>query len=102
VVSIEIHGYQCNRVYSTGIAEILNARQTQGAVSAGGTYYLSISNGPSRRGYVRTWKEGSTSPAGAAWRLPVGPEDLSYHGGTGRLWALNEYRRNRYVFAMEP
>ncbi|MEV0263876.1 hypothetical protein AB0I49_21395 [Streptomyces sp. NPDC050617] len=77
-----------NRVYSTGIAEIPNARQVQGVVSAGGTYYLSISNGSRRRGYLRTWKEGgSTSPADEAWRLPVGPEDLSCHGGTGRLWA---------------
>ncbi|MGX4688667.1 hypothetical protein [Streptomyces sp. JNUCC 63] len=90
-----------NRVHSTGVAEILNARQTQGAVSVNGTYYLSVSKG-SRRGYLRTWREGSTSQAAAAWRLPVGPEDLSYHGGTGRLWGLNEYRGNRYVFAMKP
>ncbi|MBT2420443.1 hypothetical protein J7F01_23080 [Streptomyces sp. ISL-22] len=91
-----------SRVYSTGVAEIRNARQTQGAVSAGGRYYLSISNGTGGRGYLRTWQEGSTSPAARGWRLPIGPEDLSHHGGTGRLWGLNEYERNRYVFAMEP
>ncbi|MCM2387459.1 hypothetical protein [Streptomyces albipurpureus] len=63
--------------------------------------FLSISNG-ARRGYLRTWQEGSTAAAANAWRLPVGPEDLSYHSGTGQLRSLNEYEGNRYVYATAP
>lgn len=71
----------------------------QGATRVDGTYYVSASHGASRPGhlYVGEGASGFTQLAGA---LPIGPEDLSYDGGTDRLWTVTEYPGKRWVLAV--
>ncbi|MFF0445886.1 hypothetical protein ACFYT4_05625 [Streptomyces sp. NPDC004609] len=83
--------------------EIDRGNQIQGAVSADGTYYLSVSNGGTGRGHLKTARpRGHVAVATSRQRLPVGPEDVSYQdtGGAGRIWSLNEYPLDRYVYAI--
>ncbi|CAN5899469.1 hypothetical protein BH20ACT6_BH20ACT6_01240 [soil metagenome] len=71
----------------------------QGAVRVHGTYVVSTSRGPCRRG--RLW---TGSPGLGPWTrheraLPVGPEDLSYEPLHRRLWTQTEYPGRRYVLS---
>ncbi|MFF4229071.1 hypothetical protein [Streptomyces sp. NPDC001820] len=76
----------------------------QGAVSVRKTFYLSVSNGKKNRGFLKTARprEG-VAEARTVGRVPAGPEDVSYQavsGTPGRIWSLNEYENNRYVYAI--
>ncbi|MEV4443294.1 hypothetical protein AB0K09_30695 [Streptomyces sp. NPDC049577] len=62
----------------------------QGAVGVRGTYYLSMSAGPTGNGHLRTWRPGWGAPK-PLWRTPPGPEDLSYDRRGNVLWSLGEY-----------
>ena len=71
----------------------------QGAVRVDGTYIVAASAGRRRRGHL--W----TGRAGGVWRqhheaLPVGPEDLTYDPGSGRLWTQTEYPGRRVVITL--
>ena len=71
----------------------------QGAVRVDGTYIVAASAGQRRRGHL--W----TGRAGGEWRqhreaLPVGPEDLTYDPGSGRLWTQTEYPGRRVVITL--
>ncbi|MFI2345810.1 hypothetical protein ACH492_01845 [Streptomyces sp. NPDC019443] len=76
----------------------------QGAVAIGNTLYLSVSDG-ANEGYfsaVALNREG-VGTAVTKWRVPRGPEDLSYEDRPGRggwVWGLGEYVGNRHVYAM--
>jgi hypothetical protein len=82
----------------------LAANQIQGAVSVGGTWYLSRSTGASSNGQlivakpdaspVGSLKATKTRPAG------IGPEDLSYWPGQGRVWTVTEHAGRRMLYGV--
>ncbi|MFI7340926.1 hypothetical protein ACIBUY_23680 [Streptomyces sp. NPDC050085] len=79
----------------------------QGSACVLGKHYLSVSNGPSSKGYLRTVTPPATTPS-AVTGLPVAPEDLSLHAGSASgwsygadvLWNLTEIEGARYVYAV--
>ncbi|MEU2288664.1 hypothetical protein ABZ614_43485 [Streptomyces sp. NPDC013178] len=82
-------------------------QKIQGVVSRGGRHYLSVSNGPSGTGALRTFTSGATT-ASTVCDLAVGCEDLSYHSsgasgwayGESVIWNVSEYAGKRYVYAV--
>ena len=75
-----------------------NVPSMQGAVRVGGRYWVSASHGPRRRGHL--WVGSGDAPFRKyAEALPVGPEDLSYDAGTGRLWTQTEHPGKRRVLS---
>jgi hypothetical protein len=75
-----------------------NIPSMQGAVRVDGRYWISASHGPRRRGHL--WVGNGDAPFRKyAEALPVGPEDLSYDAGTGRLWTQTEHPGQRQVLS---
>ncbi|MEV1066061.1 hypothetical protein [Streptomyces sp. NPDC050263] len=82
-------------------------QKIQGVVSRGTQHYLSVSNGPSGTGALRTFASGA-STASTVCDLAVGCEDLSYHSsgasgwtyGESVIWNVSEYPDKRFVYAV--
>ncbi|MFI6034157.1 hypothetical protein ACIBBD_08310 [Streptomyces sp. NPDC051315] len=82
-------------------------RKIQGVVSRNGRHYLSVSNGPSGTGALRTFTSGADT-ATTVGDLAVGCEDLSYHSsgasgwayGESVIWNVSEYAGRRWVYAV--
>lgn len=82
-------------------------RKIQGVVSRNSKHYLSVSDGPSGKGTLRTFAS-SASTASTVTNLAVGCEDLSFHSkdatgwkyGEHVIWNVSEYARTRYVYAV--
>ncbi|MFF8968949.1 hypothetical protein [Streptomyces sp. NPDC014995] len=82
-------------------------QKIQGVVSRNGRHYLSVSNGPSGTGALRTFTSGAAT-ASTVCDLAVGCEDLSYHSsgasgwayGESVIWNVSEYAGKRYVYAV--
>lgn len=74
----------------------------QGAVSAGGTWYLSHSRGSGTNGMLVRYTMSS-----GAWSnrdvttAAIGCEDLSYAGASS-VWSVSEYVGSRVVYALNP
>ncbi|HEX6025731.1 MAG TPA: hypothetical protein VFZ00_27310 [Solirubrobacter sp.] len=79
----------------------LPVHNVQGAVSAGGTYYLSRSRGEDTHGQLipATPKDGKLV-AGTARRAGIGPEDLSYWPGRNELWTVTEHPGKRMLYGV--
>ncbi|MFE7393252.1 hypothetical protein [Streptomyces sp. NPDC057582] len=91
--------YQINR--GRGLP---SGRGIQGAVAIRNSLYISVSNG-SGEGLFSTaaLNRDGVGTAELKWRVPRGPEDLSYEDRPGRggwMWGLGEYVGNRHVYAM--
>lgn len=84
--------------HGTGVPPKLGV---QGAVTVRNTMYLSVSNGQ-QHGYLSTAALGANQEGTARtkWRVPRGPEDLSYDGRNRWLWGLGEWEGYRSVYAM--
>jgi hypothetical protein len=82
-------------------------QKIQGVVSRKTKHYLSVSDGKSNAGTLRTFTSGANSASTVA-DLAVGSEDLSYHssGASGWsysesvIWNASEYVNKRYVYAV--
>jgi len=82
----------------------LAADQIQGAVSVGGTWYLSRTNRRDGAGELISARAGAsptgsleangTRPAG------IGPEDLPYWPGQDRLWTVTEFAGRRMLYGV--
>jgi hypothetical protein len=82
----------------------LAGNQIQGAVSAGGAWYLSCTNRRERPGELiaatpdaspaGTLRATATRPAG------IGREDLSYSSADRRLWTLTEFAGLRMLYGV--
>lgn len=73
-------------------------QRAQGAVHAGGRWYVTASHGPWRPGSV--W----SGPAGDLrehrWAVPMGCEDLAHDRRTGLLWTVTEHPHRRWLVAV--
>ncbi|MGW2051409.1 hypothetical protein ACWCPF_40615 [Streptomyces sp. NPDC001858] len=82
-------------------------QKIQGVISRRAEHYLSVSNGPSGTGALRTFTSGAPA-ASTVCDLAVGCEDLSYHSNEASGWAypesviwnVSEYPGKRYVYAV--
>ncbi|MEO3803473.1 hypothetical protein [Nonomuraea sp. B1E8] len=76
-------------------AFVLGHPKIQGALSSGGTWYLSQSAGATANGklLVHTGDTTRTRP------FPIGPEDLTVQDG--RLWSVTEYPGKRVIFGVD-
>lgn len=70
----------------------------QGAVRHGGTWYVTVSNGPWKRGSVFIGTPGELVEQPAA--TPPGPEDLSVWPSEGTMWSVSEFPGWRWLYAM--
>ncbi len=70
----------------------------QGAAVVEGTWFVTTSDGPLRRGSVWVGEPGKLHERRRV--LPVGPEDIAYWPQRDELWSVSEYPGARYVFAM--
>ncbi len=78
--------------------------QIQGAVSVGGTWYLSRTNRRDRAGELIVARP-DASPAGSLRAIEtrpagIGPEDLSYWPAEDRLWTLTEFAGRRMLYGV--
>jgi hypothetical protein len=97
------------KVASSAAVEAVSVAQQkiQGVVSRKSKHYLSVSNGPSGAGALRTFTSGG-STASTICSLAVGCEDLSYHSketsgwayAESVIWNVSEYDGNRCVYAV--
>lgn len=71
----------------------------QGAVTVGGTWYVTQSRGPSGLGQLRVGRPGAFTKIRDA--LPNGPEDITYWPARDELWSLTEHPGSRFFFAMD-
>ncbi|NNN31506.1 hypothetical protein HLK59_14250 [Streptomyces sp. S3(2020)] len=82
-------------------------KKIQGVVSRKTKHYLSVSDGTSGAGALRTFTSGANSASTVA-DLAIGCEDLSFHssGASGWsysesvIWNASEYVNKRYVYAV--
>ncbi|MEU5321953.1 hypothetical protein AB0G67_35150 [Streptomyces sp. NPDC021056] len=82
-------------------------QKIQGVVSRKTKHYLSVSDGKSNAGTLRTFTSGANSASTVA-DLAIGSEDLSFHssGASGWaysesvIWNASEYVNKRYVYAV--
>jgi hypothetical protein len=72
----------------------------QGATIVGGTWYVTTSRGPVRRGTLWTRRPGEDFVAHEGV-LTVGPEDVTYWPQHDRLWTCSEWPGMRFVYAMK-
>jgi hypothetical protein len=81
-----------------GTAEVVDSEisRAQGAVRAGGRWYVTSSHGPLVPGSVHVGGPGSFRRY--RWATPPGPEDLAVDGDL--LWSVTEHPRRRWVFSM--
>ncbi len=88
-------------------AVTVKQKKIQGVVSRKSRHYLSVSDGPSGKGALRTSTSGG-STASTVCALAVGCEDLSFHSKDASGWAyresviwnVSEYTGRRYVYAV--
>jgi hypothetical protein len=85
-------------------AHRLPVRQIQGAVSYGGTWYLSRSDGSTRNGQLIVASP-DAQPVGSLrateTRLAgIGPEDLSFWPATNQLWTVTEHAGRRMLYGV--
>ena len=78
--------------------EDVGVRRAQGAVSAGGRYYLTASQGTRRLGSLWTGRPGALRERRHA--LPMGPEDLAWSARSDRLWTVTEHPRRRWLLSL--
>ncbi|MFK4224798.1 hypothetical protein [Streptomyces sp. NPDC019890] len=81
-------------IASRRVYRIRNGGNVQGAVSAGGRFHLSVSDGFAN-GKLNTCPVDGT--ATEKWEQVPGPEDLSYQSnyrGSRVIWGLGEYAKN--------
>jgi hypothetical protein len=71
----------------------------QGAVTVGGTWYVTQSRGPSALGQLQVGTPGNFRRYPRA--LPIGPEDISYWPARDELWSQTEHPGSRCFFAMD-
>ena len=81
-------------------------RQAQGAVRAGGRWYVGTSNGRFRRGstWVGPEARDGLEPRSFTRRagvLPVGPEDLAAWPSRDELWTVTEYPGRRRLVVLD-
>ena len=92
------------RLPSTGSsseAYVTNIQKVQGAASRNGTIYLASSNGESSPGTLRSWNPLFDTVRRTDW--VIGPESLSYWGGSPELlWTCTEWANKRVVVAVRP
>jgi hypothetical protein len=81
-------------------AQRLPVHNIQGAISAGGTWYLSRSRGTSTAGQLIPATPGAdgTLRAGTARPAGIGPEDLAFWPGRGELWTVTEHAGRRMLY----
>ena len=70
----------------------------QGAVTVGGTWYVTQSRGPNALGQLQVGKPGAFRRFPEA--LPIGPEDIAYWPARDDLWSQTEHPGSRCIFAM--
>ncbi len=70
----------------------------QGAAVVDGTYYVTSSRGPRRRGQLHVGRPGAWRTVARA--LPPGPEDITYWPSTDSFWSLSEHPGQRFVFTV--
>ncbi|MYQ49514.1 hypothetical protein GTW40_31610 [Streptomyces sp. SID4985] len=88
-------------------AVTISQQKIQGVVSRGSKHYLSVSDGETAKGTLRTFTSGSDTTT-AVCDLAIGCEDLSYHSSGASGWAFSEsviwnateYDGTRYVYAV--
>lgn len=71
-------------------------RGMQGACTVGGTWYATVSCGPTGLGTLCVGRPGRFKRY--RWALPIGPEDIAYVPQTDTLWSVTEHPRRRWVF----
>lgn len=71
----------------------------QGAVTVGGTWYVTQSRGPSALGQLQVGAPGGFRRYPQA--LPIGPEDIAYWPSRDELWSQTEHPGSRCFFAMD-
>jgi hypothetical protein len=79
----------------------LAGNQIQGAVSVGGTWYLSRTNrreGPGE--LITATPEAGTLRATATRPAGIGPEDLSFSPADDRLWTVTEFAGRRMLYGV--
>ncbi|MFF3740751.1 hypothetical protein [Streptomyces sp. NPDC002566] len=85
----------------------ISQKSIQGVVSRNSKHYLSVSDGRTRKGALRTFTSGANT-ATTVCDLAIGCEDLSFHSSSASGWAfpesviwnLSEYDGTRYVYAV--
>ena len=85
-------------------AHRLAANQIQGAVSYGGTWYLSRSNGSTQNGQLIV-AAADAAPTGSlrateTRRAGIGPEDLSFWPARNELWTVTEHAGRRMLYGV--
>jgi hypothetical protein len=90
-------------VYATE-AHRLARNQIQGAVSYGGTWYLSRSNGSTQNGQLIVARP-DAQPVGSLHatetrRAGIGPEDLSFWPARNQLWTVTEHAGRRMLYGV--
>ena len=80
----------------------LPVHNVQGAVSNGGTWYLSRSRGSTTAGQLIPATPGADGSlkAGAARPAGIGPEDLSYWPGRDEIWTVTEHAGRRMLYGV--
>lgn len=73
-------------------------RRMQGAAVVGGTWHVTVSNGPWGPGSVFVGRPGELRELRFA--TPMGCEDITFWPSTDTFWSLSEHPRRRWVFAM--
>ena len=71
----------------------------QGAVTVGGTWYVTQSRGPSGLGQLQVGTPGEFRRYPNV--LPIGPEDIAYWPDRDELWSQTEHPGSRCFFAMD-
>lgn len=71
----------------------------QGAVTVGGTWYVTQSRGPNALGQLQVGQPGEFRRYREA--LPIGPEDITYWPARNELWSQTEHPGSRCFFAMD-
>ena len=73
--------------------------QMQGAVEVPGRgLQVTVSKGPVSPGWLMTGR--APDLRRRAFAVPMGPEDLAFDPGSGRLWTVTEHPRRRWVCAV--
>jgi hypothetical protein len=83
-------------------ARRLPVHNVQGAVSYGGTWYLSRSRGTDTGGQLIPATPGADGSlqAGPARAAGIGPEDLSYWPGRDEIWTVTEHPGRRMLYGV--
>jgi hypothetical protein len=77
-------------------AYCVGVERMQGAVSVGGTFYMSRSNSGSNNGDIFGWVPGKSPVVNNGFYPPI-PEDLSYDVRSDVIYTLTELAGGRYI-----